>query len=189
MNRRQLLKSAILGSGAAVSLPVHSHAAKPMAAHAAASMATAQAAQAGVWKPLVFDEHQNQTVVALTEMLIPATDTPGAKEAKVNEYIDLVLHDVEPDKGHRFLMGLGWLDGHALRRHGAPFVKCNEEQQVAMLELLDGANEPELQTGAEFFADLKRLTVEGYYTSKIGIDELNKGGVPDTFGCQHDGHA
>ncbi len=189
MNRRQLLKSAILGSGAAVSLPAHSPAATPLAANAAASMAAAQAAQAGAWKPLVFDEHQNRTVVALTELMIPATDTPGAKQARVNEYIDLVLHDVEPDLGHRFLMGLGWLDGYALRRHGAPFVDCSEEKQVAMLAALDGAKEPDLEPGAEFFADLKRLTVEGYYTSKIGIDELNKGGVPETFGCQHDGHA
>ncbi len=137
----------------------------------------------------MFDGHQNETVVALTELVIPATDTPGAKAAKVNEYIDLMLHDVDPDKGHEFLMGLGWLDGHAIRLHGSPFVALEEPDQVAILESLDQADDAELAVGAKFFKKLKRLTVEGYYTSRIGIAELNKNGVPAAYGCGHGGHA
>ena len=132
---------------------------------------------------MLFDEHQNETVVALSELIIPATDTPGAKDARVNEYIDLMLHDVAPDRGHAFLKGLGWLDGHAIGLHGAPFVALEDAQQVAILESLDGSEDPRLKAGAEFFARLKRLTVEGYYTSRIGIAELNKHGVPASFGC------
>jgi hypothetical protein len=186
MNRRQLIKSAILAStGSALSGQTHTH-----AAPASAAVAAAQAAQGEGWKPLVFDSHQNETVIALTELIIPTTDTPGAKAAKVNEYIDLMLHDVGEDKGHSFLMGLGWLDGHAIRKHNAPFVKCTEAQQVEILKSLDGATTADLKPGAEFFRQIKRFTVDGYYTSKIGIDELNKGGrVPASFACEHENHA
>ncbi len=63
--------------------------------------------------------------------------------------------------------------------------KSSASRQAAIRETLDGAQDPALETGAAFF---KRLTVEGYYTSKIGIDELNKDGVPDTFACTHESH-
>ncbi len=138
---------------------------------------------------MLFDEHQNATVVVLSELIIPETDTPGAKAAKVNEYIDLMLHDVADDQGHEFLKGLGWLDGHAHGLHGAPFVALEEEQQVAVLESIDGSEDPGLASGAAFFRRMKRLTVEGYYTSRIGIAELNKNGVPATFACEHPTHA
>ena len=138
---------------------------------------------------MLFDQHQNETVVVLSELIIPTTDTPGAKAAKVNEYIDLMLHDVDPDRGHTFLKGLGWLDGHAIGLHGSPFVALDEAQQVEILESLARGKDPELKPGAEFFAKLKRMTVEGYYTSRIGIAELNKHGVPASFGCDHDDHA
>jgi hypothetical protein len=186
MNRRQLIKSAILATtGSAVSGQTHTH-----AAPASAAVAAAQAAQGGAWTPAVFDSHQNETVIALTELIIPATDTPGAKAAKVNEYIDLMLHDVAKDKGHSFVMGLGWLDGYAIRMHNAPFVNCTEAQQIEMLKALDGSDDADLKTGADFFREIKRYTVAGYYTSKIGIDELNKGGrVPSTFACEHESHA
>jgi hypothetical protein len=188
MKRRDLLKSALLGTGAAVTGQAQVH--RGWHPHVAAAAAAAGKAEEAAWKPLLFDGHQNETVVALSELIIPASDTPGAKEAQVNQYIDLMLHDVEPDKGHAFLMGLGWLDGYAIRKHGSPFVKCGADQQTVMLRSLDGATDEELKPGAEFFARLKSLTAQGYYTSKIGIDELNKGGrVPSTFGCQHDSHA
>ena len=182
MQRRDWIKTAIAGSGAVAAAPLVTQIAP----------APAPGAQAGVtpaWKPLLFDSHQNKTVVALTELVIPATDTPGAKAAKVNEYIDLMLHDVASDKGHGFLRGLGWLDGHAISLHGAPFVALEEQHQIAILESLDEADDPDLAVGAEFFARLKRLTVEGYYTSRIGIAELNKHGVPATFACEHGDHA
>lgn len=185
MNRRDLIRTALVGTGAATATQAAPHVTHIAAAPAAAAAATG----AEPWSPLLFDQHQNETVVVLTELIIPTTDTPGAKAAKVNEYIDLMLHDVEDDKGHAFLKALGWLDGHAIDKHDAPFVKLSEPRQTAILESLDGAQDPDLEIGAEFFTRLKRLTIEGYYTSKIGIDELNKDGVPDTFACTHESHA
>ena len=179
MERRDWLKSALVGTGAAAAGPL-------VTTIAPAPGAAAQAGAEAPWQPMLFDEHQNETVVVLSELIIPTTDTPGAKAAKVNEYIDLMLHDVDPDRGHAFLRGLGWLDGHAIGLHGSPFVALEEPRQVEILESLDGSDDPELKPGAEFFAKVKRMTVEGYYTSRIGIAELNKHGVPASFGCDHD---
>ncbi len=182
LKRRDLLRTAILGGSAAASAGAqHVH---------VKTIAPAQAAASGEpWMPQVLDAHQNETVIALSELIIPETDTPGAKAAKVNEWVDLYLADLAEDKGHGFLMGLGWLDGYAIKQHSQPFVKLTEAQQVAILEELDGSKEEELEPGAEFFKQIKSLTVQGYYTSKIGIDELNKDGVPDTFACTHGSHA
>ena len=96
MKRRELIKSAVLGGAAAAAVPAqHVH---------VKTIAPAQAAAAGgAWTPQVFDAHQNETVIQLTELIIPETDTGGGKAAKVNEYIDLMLHDVAEDKGHSFL--------------------------------------------------------------------------------------
>ena len=187
MKRRDILKTALFGTGAALSGQGHLHS-NQLAANAAAAAAAAQADGAGSWKPLLFDSHQNKTVVALTELIIPATDTPGAKAANVNAYIDLILNDGEPEPRNFFLQGLGWLDGYAIRKHSRPFVECPEARQLALLESLDESPFPDLSAGADFFAQAKRLTIEGYYTSKIGIDELNKGGVPETYGCAHESH-
>ena len=167
MNRRELFKSAVLG----------------------ALTGRAQAQSTEAWTPLLFDPHQNETIIVMSELIIPATDTPGAREAKANQYIDLYLHDVDPELGRRVLAGLGWLDGYAQRKHGAPFVKCSEAQQVEILKSLDSGGSSELKTGAALFRDVKQLTITGYYTSKIGIAEMNKGGrVPPTYACRHDDH-
>jgi len=171
MNRRELVKSVVVGGGAAV--------------------AARSQQKADSWKPLFFDPHQNETVVALTDLIIPATDTPGAKAAQVNRHIDLLLNDGPVEAQRRFLRGLAWLDGYALRLHRAPFVNCSQEEQIALLDSLDPSRKPpeDLREGARFFQDIKRRTVSGYYTSKIGYEELNKGGrVPASFGCPHEAH-
>lgn len=179
MKRRDLLTGVFAGAGvwhsprAACQTHVHGQLV-PGPGNPAPGASTAP------WEPLLFDEHQAATVEALVERIIPATDTPGAKEARVVEYIDLVLHDGDAARRHRFLEGIGWLDGQAIRRHQAPFLRLSEEEQNALLT--------EIQE-SEIFRLAKELTVEGYYTSRIGIEELNKGGrVPETFACVHESH-
>lgn len=176
MNRRQVLKGAVVGAGTVA-------AAKPQQA---LPRATSDA-----WKPAFFDAHQNETVIALTDLMIPATDTAGAKEAQVNRVIDLVLSESSPEVQRKFTHGLAWLDGYALRTHGAPFVKCSPAQQAALLRSLDPDTHPrrDLHPGMAFFREIKRRAIAGYYTSKVGYHELNKGGrVPASFGCPHAGH-
>lgn len=171
MNRRELFQRA-----AAV-------AAAPLAA-------TAQtAAPVSAWKPAFLDDHQNATVVALSELIIPATDTPGAKLAHVNRYLDLFLRDGDANLRSMFMTGLNWLDGHALAQHNHPFVACTHDQQVAILTALDEGHDPALAPGTQFFRLAKRLTSGIYYATEIGTKELNKGGaVPAGFGCSHSQH-
>jgi hypothetical protein len=154
-----------------------------LAASFAIPPAWAQQAAKPDWKPTFLDDHQNETVIALTELIIPATDTPGAKAAHVNRYIDLFLRDGDPRQRDLFMTGLHWLDGHAIQEHGHPFVHLTAAQQTAMLEALDTSKN-------DFFRRAKSMTAGIYYNTQIGYQELNKGGrVPSTFGCPHETHA
>src|SRR6266498_3263399 len=119
MNRRDILK---FGASAAAA-PVAT--AEPHAQHAAAPTPAAEAQ----WTPQLFDAHQNETVIALTELIIPATDTPGAKAAQVNRHLDKLLHDGAVADQARFLQGMAWLDAQAIREHRKPFVRCAEPEQ------------------------------------------------------------
>src|SRR5579863_10707704 len=92
-----------------------------LAASFAIPSAWAQQAARPDWKPSCLDDHQNETLIALTELIIPATDTPGAKAAHVNRYLDLFLRDGVVAQREEFLEGLNWLDGYAIREHGHPF--------------------------------------------------------------------
>ncbi|HLI34360.1 MAG TPA: gluconate 2-dehydrogenase subunit 3 family protein [Terriglobia bacterium] len=195
--RRQALKKIALGAGATAVFPIleqpEARADAPACCGGAAS--EVQAAADLNWKPLFFDPHQNETVIALTDLIIPETDTPGAKAALANRAIDLFLHDEEPDAQRQFLEGLAWIDGRALDRYGKPFVGLTREQQTALLEpLADPENKnPEDQPGVRFFEDIKDWTLFGYYTSQIGLEqELQYGG--DTYhesfpgACTHPEH-
>jgi Gluconate 2-dehydrogenase subunit 3 len=159
MNRREVLKT---GAALAVTFPY---------------------LEAADWKPALFNAHQNETVIALTELILPATDTPGAKAALVNRYIDLLLHDGPATERERFMRGLKWLDEESRKRHKAPFLKLEPKRQVALLKSLEeGQGE-----GREFFGMAKSMTVRLYYQTEIGVKELNKNGVPKTWACEHSG--
>ena len=180
MKRRDLLK---LGASVATTPALgiaqeHSH------------TAASAAKPAAEWTPELFDEHQNQTVIALVDVIIPATDTPGAKAALVNRHMDHILAAAPEDEKTQFREGLWWVDGYAIRKHGKPFASCSAAQQTAILEMLDTGADPVNGPGHKFFQMLKGMTAQIYYSTEIGFKELNKGGrVPATFGCQHPEHA
>ncbi len=179
MNRRELFR---IGASSAAALAVAGEA-EGQHAHPVNNASTL-AASDSAWKPSVFDTHQNETVIALTELIIPETDTPGAKAALVNRYIDLMLRDGDGAARDRFIDGLNWLDGYAIRSAGSPFVRLPEARQVAILETLDTSNDSSLQAGNQFFRSVKALCARIYYATEIGFKELNKGGrVPSGFGC------
>jgi hypothetical protein len=181
MNRRDLLKlgASVAAVPAAGIAQQHDHVAGPPMAKPAEQ-----------WKPEFLDDHQNQTVIALVDLIIPATDTPGAKAALVNRHIDHILSAAPQDEKTRFREGLWWVDGYAIRKHNKPFVGCTPAEQTAILETLDAGTEPGVGPGQRFFQMLKGITAEIYYATEIGFNELNKGGrVPATFACPHPEHA
>ena len=152
---------------------------------AAIPQAWAQQAAQTPWKPSILSAHENETIIVLTELIIPATDTPGAKLARVNRYVDLFLRDGSLQQRDNFLGGLAWLDRHAIAQHGHTFIKCSPDEQTAMLKALDRGQD----IGHTFFEQLKALTARIYYATEIGVTELNKGGrVPASFGCLHTTH-
>jgi hypothetical protein len=151
-----------------------------LAAGAAPALALGQAAD---WKPLTFDAHQNETVVLLSDILIPATDTPGAKEANVNRYIDLFLTDGPEEQRNQFLEGLAWLDNYSVGLHGKTFREASAAQRTAIVEKMINGGAPE--PVRDFGRMAKVMTARVYYNTAIGYRELNKGGrVPRTFACK-----
>lgn len=145
----------------------------------------------------VLDPHQNETVVTIAELIIPATDTPGATAAKVNEFTDLMLAEwLDAEERTRFLAGLADVDARSRKKFGKDLTACTPAQQTELLELLDlelaAMRDAERQgvrrepTPAQgFFHMMKRLTLVGYYTSEIGAnEELHNPIVPGRYdGC------
>ncbi len=131
--------------------------------------------------------HQDAIVTAVAEMIIPATDTPGAKAARVNEFIDVILTDWYDDaRKQRFLNGLADLDARCEKQFGRDFVACTPAQQTEMLTALDlevaAARESlsrrvtqrlveDEELEKHFFYMMKRLTLVGYYTSQVGAEQ------------------
>ena len=159
--------------------------------------ARAQASSSAGLKTL--NPHQNETIISISELIIPETETPGAKGAKVNEFIDLLLTDWfdKPDTD-RFLEGLAQVDATSRKKFNADFISCSPAQQIQLMKQFDGeAMEfarsqklaPRSHTpleDANFFYILKNLTLVGYYTSEIGFEkELGKSIIPPG----HDGCA
>jgi len=142
--------------------------------------------------------HQNATVTAISELIIPQTDTPGAKAVRVNEFIDLILTEwYEGDEKARFLAGLDDVDLRSRDVFGKDFLGCSEKQQIQILGSLDeelaGIRQPlDLRregrfapTEKQFFYMMKRLTLVGYYTSQPGFEqELHEQIIPSGHaGC------
>ena len=136
------------------------------------------------WKAQTLDDHQLRTVEALGELIIPATDTPGAKAAGVHRYVDLFLTDGPDSERGRFLDGLGWLDGYCNSKYAKPFLNLSPADQATVLHAIDAETEPGLNPGNRFFRMAKSMVSRIYYNTEIGYKELNKGGrVPKSYGC------
>ena len=142
LDRRQALRTLAFGGIGAVTAPAWAETlaeiARDHADHAHATLTAA--AEAAPWAPKVFNAHQNETVVLVSEMIIPQTDTPGAQAAKVNEFIDLVLDDANETERKQFLNGLAWMDGRSQELFGTDFVSAAPDQQTALNLLTEFTN-------------------------------------------------
>ena len=142
----------------------------------------------------VLTARQNEVVVALTELIIPETDTPGAKAARVNRFVDAVLHDAPPADRETFLRGLAWIDARSRALFKKDFLAATAAEQTALLTTLssDRNQAAEDAIGVEFFQAIKSMTINGYYTSEIGLrQELGDNGqlfLLQFAGCDHPDH-
>lgn len=126
----------------------------------------------------------------LAELIIPSDSSPGAREAGVSEFIDFMAAS-DPNVQVRFSYGLRWLDAHARRLHDRPFIQLTAGEQFEMLEHLaykDRHRRGE-EEGRAFFKLLRDYTVMGFYTSRVGMEQLDcpalQAFYPELPGCRH----
>jgi hypothetical protein len=123
-------------------------------------------------QPKVLSPPQFATLEVLVDAIIPTDDrSPGAKQARVADYVDLLLSEGERELTLQWFGGLAALDAEALSRFRAPFSRLGAGQIDQILQTIS-RNEKAPQTPLEaFFVMAKQATIRGYYTSKIGIHE------------------
>jgi hypothetical protein len=137
----------------------------------------------------VLSPSQFETLELLVDAIIPTDDrSPGAKQARVADYIDLLLSEVDRELTLEWFGGLAALDTEAMSRFRAPFRRLGARQVDAILQTIS-RNERAPQTPLEtFFVMAKQATIRGYYTSNIGIhEELRYKGnqfLKEFVGCQ-----
>ena len=148
------------------------------------------------WKLAFLSDHQNETLIAISEVIIPATDTPGAKEALVNRYLDLLL-SVQPSAfQQKFVDALAFIDGESQKQFGKDFVALSTEDQVWLVkpwaypEDRDWWSDQQTNPDPEHhhFPYLKAQIVDAYYGSEIGMKELGWDGEithGPYKGCEH----
>ncbi|WPP50874.1 gluconate 2-dehydrogenase subunit 3 family protein [Catalinimonas niigatensis] len=121
-----------------------------------------------------FNEHEMQTVTVLANLIIPADDRSGnAEEAGVPEFIEFMMKD-QPWHQTGMRGGLRWLDIESLRQFEQTFVSCSEQQQKQLLDQIayPKSAKPEMSQGVNFFNNFRDFVATGFFTSKIGIEDL-----------------
>ena len=129
----------------------------------------------GPYEPQAFTDHEFRTLERLTDLIIPVEDRkPGALAASCAPWIDTISSENDELKTI-YTEGFAWLDA-AMKPRGAPdFVSAPPSEQIAMLDLIAyRLNEtPELAPGIQFFGWVRRMTVDAFYTSEIGIKDID----------------
>jgi len=171
ISRRDILKSFSLGILAGSVLR-----AIPLEAAELAHRMVAEEKAAGGYGPKFFPAHQYQTLRALCDAIIPAdADSGGAVEAGAPEFIDLLTSE-NPDYQLKLGGGLMWLDAACDDRYRKTYLDSSPSQQKEILDLIsyraNGETDSGVQPGIDFFAFLRVLTADGFFTSAIGIKYL-----------------
>jgi hypothetical protein len=201
-NRRELIRGTLLAAVAAAFGPSFS-----LAQAVSSELTPAARGEDGSkflsdpnWKPLFLNEVQNETLVSLSDVIIPETNTPGAKAALVNRYIDL-LASVQPAEFQQELVAaLSFIDSESQAQFGKDFRGLETTDQIWLLtpwayprrsshwtERNDAHVEPE-DLAQRHFHRLKALIAAAYYGSEIGQKELGWDGEfthGPYQGCEH----
>jgi gluconate 2-dehydrogenase gamma chain len=143
--------------------------------------AAAEKADTGAYKAKLLNAHEFQTMQKLADVIIPADEhSKGALDAGAVEFIDLLCSQ-NPELAAIYTGGIGWLDGAMQKRYRTDFVSAKPDQQTAMLDLIAYRKNqtPELGPGIVFFDWARKMVVDAYYTSSIGVKDVgymgNKG--------------
>lgn len=179
MDRREALRKTTLLMGAAVS-----------ASALTGILQGCKATPELTYKPVFFTEDQARIVTEVAEIIIPKTDTPGAKDVGVPGFIDLMLKDCyKKEDQDRFIAGLTSFDEEAKKAYGDSFIYCKPEQQVEFVTKVHAAALAEAKENKEakrpFILMAKELTLLGFFTSEPGATQvLQYIAVPGSYkGC------
>ncbi|MBI3680472.1 MAG: gluconate 2-dehydrogenase subunit 3 family protein [Acidobacteria bacterium] len=158
-SRRDILSS-LAAAALAGSLPLE-------AAQHVHQQAT-EAKKSGAYKPKALSGHEFRTLEALCERILP-----GAGQAGAAEFLDL-LASGSRQMAAIYTGGLAWIDAGMRRRFQTNFADAKPEQQTALLDLIAWRknDSPELAAGIRFFDWARRMTVDAYFTSKVGIEAI-----------------
>ncbi len=165
LSRRDLLRVTLTTFGVSV---VSAEAAQHV------HQAVAEVKKTGPYNPQFFNTQEYRTLSKLADLIIPADEhSPGALAGGAPEFIDFLCSQ-SPDLAAIYTGGLAWLDHEMNKRYGANFPAAKPEQQTAMLDLIAYRknNSPELGPGIQFFVWARNMTVDAFYTSKAGMDDL-----------------
>lgn len=142
------------------------------------------------WDNQFFTDHELETVRQLANIIIPADDHSGnAEDAGVPDFIDFMMFD-QSWRQTQMRGGLGWLDAHCQKKYSNTFIDCTESQKKEVLDQIAFPEKAtsEMQPGVAFFNEMRDLTASGFWSSKIGIEDLQYMGNKPTHwnGCPDD---
>ena len=159
--RREILQSI---AAAALAGPLSAQQAR----HVHQQTARVTAASGGVYHPKALTAHEFRSLERLCELIVP-----GASKGQAAEFIDL-LSSGNPELAAIYTGGLAWLDHHMERAQKTSFLDAHPQDQNALLDQIAYRQNstPERAAGIHFFDWARRMTVDAYYTSAAGIDEL-----------------
>lgn len=131
-----------------------------------------------------------RAMTALAKVIIPATDTPGASEAGVTEFVAALVDGwLDDDDRDRFLEGLDTVDPAGRERFGAGFADCEPQEQVRLVadpdaEVIRLREDPGASASRHFRHFVKHFTITAYFTSEAGLEALGHRTSFRTFeGC------
>jgi hypothetical protein len=134
----------------------------------------------GAYVPKALTARQFRTLERLTDLIVPVENgKPGAVQAEVPAWIDMLL-GVNDELKTRYTSGLGWIDAAMKERGAADFLAATPDQQAALLDVIayQRNRTPELDPGIDFFVLVRRMTVGGFYTSRVGMRDIYPGNTP-----------
>ena len=185
MGRREAI-GIITGAGAALALDW-----SPAEAGRALSLSRevrARAAGQG-YAPTFFTPHEWQTVRVLVDLIIPKDERSGsATDAGVPEFMDFLMTDGSDQQRTAMRGGLAWIDIECRKRFGKPLVECADAERTAVLDTIawPATAPPDLTHGVAFFNRFRDLTASGFWSSKMGVADLQYQGntfVMEWTGC------
>lgn len=187
LTRRHLLTmiaatpvAARLAKGSAQAAQSHEHGRQPVPAPSSAARAP--------YQPRFFTAHEYATVTLLADLVLPADERSGsAGDAGVPGFIDFMMID-QPGRQVPMRGGVAWLDAECTSRYGSSFVDCTGAQRTAVLDDIAWPERarPEHSQGVAFFSAFRDLVATGFWTSRIGIEDLRYQGntfVAEWNGC------